>query len=115
MNSDYRREAERKVKEKIKFHNHLRSFIVVNTLMLGLTLFQGQGFSWIPIIFFWGIGLFSHYMKVYGLGSSGYLSKQWEENMIEKEMRKMKPEEDDFLDLDKIKEKKPLYDERDLV
>ncbi len=116
MKSKYRRKAEKRVKEKIEFHKHLRSFIIVNLIMLAMILFNGGSWIWMMGMFFWGIGLFSHYIKIYGLGKKGYLSQDWEEEMIQDEMRKMGGEEDDdHLELDRIKEKKPLYDERDLV
>jgi hypothetical protein len=118
MKSKYRRKAEKRVKEKVEFHKHLRSFIVVNLIMLVMILFYGGSWIWMMGMFFWGIGLFSSYIKIYGLGKQGYLSQDWEEEMIQDEMKKMGVEEEegnDHLDLDRIKEKKPLYDERDLV
>ena len=117
MKSEYRQQAEKRVKEKLEFHKHLRSFIVVNLIMFVMIIFNGGSWIWMMGMFFWGMGLFSHYLKIYGLGKKGYLSQDWEEDQIKEEMRKMgmEKEEDDYLDLDRIKEKKPLYDERDLV
>ncbi len=116
MKSVSRQKAKKRVKEKLDFHKHLRSFIVTNLMFLGFILFYGGSWLWMMCMFFWGMGLFSQYLKIYGFGKNGYLSEDWEEEIIQEEMRKMGvDEEEDFLELEEIKEKKPLYDDRDLV
>jgi len=86
------------------------------------------------VALFWGIGLFSHYVKAYGFMGMGE-DTDWEDKEIEKEMRRMKArrknrrnqaphdndyQEDadleDYLDLDQPKPMpKKRYDENDLV
>lgn len=132
--SKYYERAKEKVEEKKKFHNHLRSYIIVNLIML----FSGAFFrGWIMAAFFWGIGLFSHFVKAYGFMGLGEDS-DWEDQEIEKEMKRMKArakykgnrtpphdkhqepdvdfDMDEYLDLD---QPKPMpqkrYDENDLV
>lgn len=132
--SKYYERAKEKVEEKKKFHNHLRSYIVVNLIML----FTGVFFrGWMMAAFFWGIGLFSHYVKAYGFFGLGDYD-EWEDQEIEREVKRMKAREkyrhnrnpphnhsqnqeddfdpDEYLDLN---EPKPMprknYDESDLV
>ena len=134
--SEYYERAKEKVIEKKKFHNHLRSYIVVNLIMLfSGTFFRTRG-GWAMVALFWGIGLFSHYVKAYGFMGMGD-DTDWEDKEIEKEMRRMKAraknrsnkaphdddyqedtdfDMDDYLDLDQPKPMpKKRYDENDLV
>ena len=114
--------AVKAVKEKKKFYKHLSSYIMVNGAFMLVTLFTGGGFSWFPVMLFWGIGLGSHYVKVFGFPGSGVLSQEWEERELEKEMnrrgvRKSLPPArrsrmDDHLEL---KEMEKNYRESDLV
>lgn len=132
MESKYYEKAKKKVEEKKKFHRHLQSYIIVNLIMVFTGSFR---FGWYWAAFFWGIGLFSHFVKAYGFMGLSDDDTEWEEREIEKEVRRMKarknhrstsnssnnkPEEDfnvdDHLDLNKprpIPRKK--YDEEDLV
>lgn len=132
--SKYYERAREKVEEKKKFHNHLRSYIIVNMIMLFTGVFFRSRGGWMMVAFFWGIGLFSHYVKAYGLMGLGE-DTDWEDQEIEKEVERMKarakyrndrnpPHDkkqedldfDDYLDLD---EPKPMprknYREDDLV
>ena len=131
--SKYYQRARERVEEKKKFHNHLRSYIIVNLIIL----FTGVFFrGWMMAAFFWGIGLFSHFVKAYGFFGIGNYD-EWENQEIEKEVKRMKAKEkyrkkedapqsryqeeekfdiDDYLDLD---EPQPMprknYNEDDLV
>lgn len=133
--SKYYERAKEKVEEKKSFHNHLRSYIVVNLIMLfSGTFFRTRG-GWAMVALFWGIGLFSHYVKAYGFMGMGD-DTDWEDKEIEKEMKRMKAREnqrnrtaphddyDDEMDLDMdeyldLDQPKPMprkqYDEDDLV
>jgi hypothetical protein len=130
--SHYYKKAKKKVEEKKKFHNHLQSYIIVNLIMV----FMGRFFrGWITVAFFWGIGLFFHFIKAYGYLGEG---SNWEEKEIEKEVKRMRAREkyrgdrnpphnkyshpdndlnmDEYLDLNQpnpTPQKK--YDEEDLV
>ena len=135
--SKYYERAREKVEEKKKFHNHLRSYIIVNLIMLFTGVFFRSRGGWTMVAFFWGIGLFSHYVKAYGFMGLGDVD-DWEDQEIEKEVKRMKAREkyrndrnpphskrqeddfdfdmDDYLDLDQpppMSRKK--YSEDDLV
>lgn len=76
-----------------------------------------------PIPLFWGIGLFFHYVKAFGIGQDRFLSKEWEEerrNEHQKSRRRRRPEptyeEEEELELRPLeKEEKPRWDDKDLV
>ena len=77
--------AEKIVDEKIGFYRHLYSYITVNIILAVinfLTGFDHIWFCWVTV--FWGIGVVSHYGKVF------LFSGEYKENLIEKEMEKMK-------------------------
>ena len=81
--------AEKRVDEKIGFYRHLYSFIVVNVILLiiNVLFFKGEWwFYWVT--FFWGIGLVSHFIKTFIVFDK--FNEKHRENMIEKEMEKMK-------------------------
>lgn len=117
---DYRRSRKGKddLPEEVKFYKHLTSFVIVNGVFLLLS-----GGSWMPIVLFWGIGLFFHYIKAFGIGQNGFLSEDWENEKREeyrsgKRSRRSEPEfeEEEELELRPLeKEKKPSWDDRDLV
>ena len=113
------KEARRRADKKIKFYRHLRSYITVNVIMMALNLFSGNGLSWLPVAFFWGIGLFTHYVSVFGFpGTDGMMSKDWEKQQVEKEIRQLEQgKSEDTLELPRIKEKvrQKNWDEGDLV
>ncbi len=106
-------------REKIKFYRHLRSYIIVNAFMMFITLFSGGGFSWFPVILFWGMGLAFHYLKVFGWpGSDGIFSEDWERKMAEEDKEEAEEEMETLDDFDHhpVKEKEPkLWEEDDLV
>lgn len=127
MKSNKYQEAEKRVKKKKEFREHLKSFIVVNAIMLGMGWMYGFFNAWQTVIFFWGIGLVFHYVDAYGIPGMGS-DEDWEKKEMEKELRNLgatendikteqgKPGADEFLDLDSprpIEQKK--YDEEDLV
>ena len=81
--------AEKRVDEKIGFYRHLYSFIVVNVILLiiNVLFFKGEWwFYWVT--FFWGIGLVSHFIKTFIVFDK--FNEKHRENMIEKEMEKMR-------------------------
>lgn len=132
MESEYYEKAKKKVDEKKKFHRHLQSYIITNLIMVFTGAFWG---GWKIAAMFWGIGLFSHFVKAYGFMGLSDDDPEWEEREIEKEVRRMKAKkanrstsppsyrkaEDDF-DVDThldLNEPRPMprkkYDEEDLV
>ncbi|MEM6321616.1 MAG: 2TM domain-containing protein [Bacteroidota bacterium] len=130
----YYERAKKRVEEKKNFHHHLRSYIVVNLIMLFTGAFF-RGWKWVA--FFWGLGVFSHFVKAYGFMGMG-ADSEWEEQEIEREVQRMKKrakyrsdrnpphqnydqgesdfDVDDYLDLDQPKPMpRKSYDEEDLV
>ena len=68
----------RKIAEtRYAFWWHLGAYAVVNTALVGIWLASKEAFPW-PIfpIFFWGIGLFSHYMGAYRLSGHGWVERE---------------------------------------
>lgn len=94
------KKAKKKVKEEKDFYTHLTVYIVINLalIIINLGVFQ-SGFSDIKIPkwpmfttpFFWGIGLFFHWISVFK-DNFAFL-KHWEDKKIKEYMDK---EEEDF-------------------
>ncbi|MGB0891402.1 MAG: 2TM domain-containing protein [Flavobacteriaceae bacterium] len=102
MENDYSKEHQyiiaKKRVEKIKgFYVHFAIYVAVNLFVSGIIIFgltnDGDSFSeafnnfgvystWV----FWGIGLFFHWIGVFG--SSFFFGKNWEQKQIKKYMDK---------------------------
>ncbi len=94
---DYRKEdaylrAKKRVEAMVGFYWHLAVYIVVNIfliLLIGLNSGSGfRGFGPYATAFFWGIGLFFHFIGVFGFNF--ILGKNWERRKIEEFMEKEK-------------------------
>ena len=86
---DLRRRAEKRADEKIGFYRHLYSFICVNIMFIVMNLVFSPGKWWFYwITGFWAIGLIGHFLKVFVFAEK--LDDNYRDNMIEKEMEKMK-------------------------
>lgn len=93
MSNNYN-EAKRRVSEKRKFYKHLSTFWTVGVFFFVINAITSFGHWWFywPMLG-WGIGLASHYFKVFGLpGTDGY-SAQWEEEEIQREMKRLESTE----------------------
>ena len=86
--------AKKRIKEVKGFYGHLASYISVNTGLFMIDLISGNGLTWFywPMIG-WGIGLFSHGIRVFG--TQGYLER-WEQ----KELQKLKVQQPSAADAD---------------
>jgi hypothetical protein len=116
--SELYREARRRVKDKTRFHRHLLIYVIFNAFLLfQSTFFHGNPLRPFPVIFFWGIGLLIHYLRVYGLPGNGIFSKQWEEREIQKEIGRLKGFSESFQKEEQLelKELRKNYDESELV
>jgi hypothetical protein len=83
-NQELYRRAEKRVKQKLEFYQHLTSYIVVNLFLIGIWFFTGMGYPWfIWVILGWGIGIVSHGVSLFGFNRVN------EQALIEQEMRKM--------------------------
>lgn len=88
--------AKKRVKEIKGFYIHLMVYIIVNVFISGIIIYglmsSGDSFqetisnfgvysTWL----FWGIGMFFHWMGVFGFKSIGF-GKDWEEKKIQEMM-----------------------------
>lgn len=127
MESNKYEKAKKRVKKKKEFREHLKSFIVVNAIMLGMGWMYGFFNAWQTVIFFWGIGLVFHYVEAYGIPGMGS-DEEWEKEEMAKELKNlggteadiesMREEQaaDEFLDLDSRRPvERKNYSDEDLV
>lgn len=119
MEKDLEMEARKRVAEKAKFYKHLTSYLIINGVISILSIINGHPFANAPMLFGWGIGLAFHYVKVFGLPGSGLLSREWEDQEVKKEVKRLKGEGNDKgLDLEEplqMPELKKNYRDSDLV
>ena len=86
---ELRSKAEKRADEKIGFYRHLHSFITVNIIFIIMNVIFSPGEWWFYwITGFWGIGLITHFLKVFVFNKK--LDENYRDKMIEKEMGKMK-------------------------
>ena len=90
--------AKKRVKAMKGFYVHLIVYVLVNIFLSGIIIFglsqSGDNFDEILSNFgvystwlFWGIGIFFHFMGVFGFKSLG-LGKDWEEKKIKELLEK---------------------------
>lgn len=103
MEKDFRQEqnyikAKKRVKDIKGFYVHLIVYIIINIFISGVIIYglmvSGDSFSEILSNFgvystwlFWGIGMFFHWLGVFGFKSIGF-GKDWEERKIKEMMDK---------------------------
>ena len=90
--------AKKRVKDIKGFYVHLSVYIIINIFISGVIIYglmtSGDSFSeafsnfgvystWV----FWGIGMFFHWLGVFGFKSIGF-GKDWEERKIREMMEK---------------------------
>ena len=112
--------AKKRVKKKKKFHKSISEYVITAVILLVVNLLTSPRFMWslIPISIF-AILILVDYFKFYGPFKK---DEVWEYKEYQKELKKLKPdvspEKDtpfDLKDLEKEKEKRKSWDERDLV
>ena len=114
--------ARQRIKKKNKFHAHLVTYLVINGFLLAINLLTSPGDLWVvwPVMG-WGVGILFHGFEAYGVVND----KSREEELIQKELRRMEmtegkeefledAREPDQLELRKI-EKEPRWNEEDFV
>lgn len=90
--------AKKRVKDIKGFYVHLMVYIVINIMISGIIIYglmvSGNtfleaitNFGTYSTVLFWGIGLFFHWLGVFGFKSFG-LGKDWEERKIKELMEK---------------------------
>ena len=99
MNSNYKenlkyRAAKKKVNEIKSFYVHLVVYLFINTAIILVTTYHDGTWNRLDDIwtystaFFWGIGLFAHWVTVFG--PNKLFGRNWEERKIRELMEKNK-------------------------
>ena len=104
---NYYDKAKKKVAKKKKFNKHLQSYLSTMAMLFMMSFVMPPMRRVLGIVaFFWGIGLFAHYVEVHGFPGME-AEDEWEEKEIEKEVRRMQRKDrkwntplDDELDID---------------
>ncbi len=94
--SDFYREdayirAQKKVKKIVGFYWHLASYVIVNLFLIfiiGKNTANFWSFATFSTAIFWGIGLFFHFLGVFG--PDFFFGKNWEQRKIKEYMDKDK-------------------------
>lgn len=87
--------AKKRVKDIKGFYSHLSVYIVINLFLSGFIIYglTSDGYDFLDAIthfgtystaLFWGIGLFFHWLGVFGF--KGVLGKSWEDRKIKELM-----------------------------
>lgn len=85
-------EAQKRVKQIKGFYVHLIIYLFINAAIIILNLqnhqftFGNDLWVWFATPFFWGIGLFFHWVRV--MGPNFIFGKKWEERKIKELMEK---------------------------
>ncbi|GIZ14416.1 2TM domain-containing protein [Capnocytophaga catalasegens] len=88
-NENAYKKAQKRVKKLKKFYNHLFSYLIINSFLVGLNLYQNPHNPWsLWVIFGWGIGLTSHALRVFA--PDIFFGKNWEERKIRELMEQEK-------------------------
>ena len=103
MQRDFKQEqnyirAKKRVKEIKGFYVHLSVYIIINIFISGVIIYglmtSGDSFNQAITNFgvystwvFWGIGMFFHWLGVFGYTSIGF-GRDWEEKKIKEMMEK---------------------------
>ena len=81
--------SQKKVKALVGFYWHFASYIIVNVFIIILIVSNGGklfSFGTFATAIFWGIGLFFHFLGVFG--PDFLFGKNWEKKKIEEFMEK---------------------------
>lgn len=98
--------AKKKVKDIKGFYSHLVVYVIVNIFISGIILYgltydgnddfneAMSNFGVYSTWLFWGIGLFFHWLSVFGFKS--FLGKNWEDKKIKEIMEQDQARSDKF-------------------
>ena len=91
VNDELREKAEKRVGERIALLSHLGSYVIVNAFLIVIWALTGAGYPWfLWVMAGWGIGLAFHIFDYFAGKRSGAVK----EKMLQKEMDKIKKEQD---------------------
>jgi fatty acid desaturase len=82
---DARRRAHRRATAEAAFFGHLMTYLAVIALLAFINLVTGGGPWFLWPAFGWGIGLFSHFMSLFG---SRMVRERFFEPALERELRR---------------------------
>ncbi len=84
--------AEKRAEAKLGFYKSLTVYLAVNLVLFLINLVTSPGKWWFywPL-FFWGIGVFFHFLKVFV--TRGQLEEKVKEGLIRKELEKEEKQE----------------------
>ena len=125
---NYYDKAKKKVAKKKKFNKHLQSYLSTMAMLFLMSFVMPPLRRVLGIVaFFWGIGLFFHYVEAHGFPGMEE-EEDWEEKEIEKEVQRMQMKDrrkktiiedeldiDEHLDLDRPPVRRKNYRDEDLV
>jgi hypothetical protein len=58
--------ARKRADAKITFYSDLALYLIVNVILIAVWWYYGGGFPWfLFVVFFWGIGVFSHWLVLF--------------------------------------------------
>lgn len=130
MDENKYRQARKRVKKKKEFYSHLTSYLVMSAFFFLLNAATGFGNWWFywPILG-WGIGIAFHYFDAFGVPGVGPINREWEEQAIREEMKRLEEEDaqnvilpqeeeaepNEELELKPLQKSKRKWDDSDLV
>lgn len=85
MSESIYEKAQKRADEKISFLKHLYSYLTVNVILFVVNFLTSPNEWWfLWVAFFWGIGLISHFIRVYVIDEKVF--QGYREKIVEKEM-----------------------------
>ena len=98
MQEDTIKKAKQRVKAKKEFYEHLSTYIVMGVFFFVLNAITAPGRWWFfwPILG-WGIGVFFHFLNVFGIPGLGQFDQDWERKALKKEIERLKEEEGEWI------------------
>ena len=86
------KEAKKRVRQKKEFYIHFMIYIPTMIFIAAMAIFLTPEKWWWFLLPAggWGLGIFIHYLAVFGIPGIGRLDKDWEAFQVEREYRKLK-------------------------
>ena len=82
--------ARKRVKAKKGFYIHLSTYVTMGIFFFSMNMLTDPFDIWWPFpMLSWGIGLAIHYFTVFGLPGTKILTKEWEDQEMERELRRV--------------------------
>lgn len=121
---DYK-QAKKRVRQKKEFYKHFASALVIIGVCFAINEMTAPWYSWwIWVLIGMGFSVSMHFITVFGVPGLFRMDEDWEEEEIEKELRKRgkdkqyleAPKSEEGLELKELeKDKRKNYDDSDFV